>query len=476
MILTVIVSSMTVKSANEQRVNIAQNTAVYMLAFLENEYNAMATLSPAPMTFEFFVRAREEQLSDTIDILSKNAEKMTIMITDANGEILVCTDGIHSGGINDEGVSSTIASLKGELLYTDMGGMLDQKYGVYVLPMTYKDSGVAAGALIVCFSANDVDDLTMKTVRTIILASLWVMIASFVAIYFITEKIVDPLRRMSYATKQFAAGKFDVRIEVDGEDEIAELASAFNGMAQSLAEIENTRSSFIASVSHDLRTPMTSISGFIDGILDGAIPPEKHKYYLGVIGQEVRRLSRLVSQLLDISRMEAGNRKFEKTPFDINEMAMFILLSFESRIEQKKLDVEVKVPDGKLYVYSDKDAINQVIYNICENAVKFSAEGGKYRLTVSDEGSFVRVSVYNDGIGIAPEDLPHIFDRFYKSDKSRGLDKTGVGLGLYICSTIMDHLGEKIYVESEYGKYCCFVAEITKYKGKLPPPEEKKNI
>ena len=476
MILTVIVSSMTVKSANEQRVNVAQNTAVYMLAFLETEYNAMAALSPMPMKFELFVRAREEQLADTIDILSKNAEKMTIMITDGSGEILVCTDRLHSGVINDEGVASAIASLKGELLYTDMGGMLGKKYGVYVLPMTYKDSGTAAGSLIVCFSANDVDDLTMKTVRTIILSSLWVMIASFVAIYFITEKTVDPLRRMSYATKQFAAGKFDVRIEVDGEDEIAELATAFNSMAQSLAEIEYTRSNFIASVSHDLRTPMTSISGFIDGILDGAIPPEKHKYYLGVIGQEVRRLSRLVSQLLDISRMEAGNRKFEKTPFDINEMAMFILLSFESRIEQKQLDVEVKAPEGKLYVYSDKDAINQVIYNICENAVKFSREGGKYRLTVSDEGGFVRVSVYNEGIGIAPEDLPHIFDRFYKSDKSRGLDKTGVGLGLYICSTIMDHLGEKIYVESEYGKYCCFVAEITKYKGKLPPPEEKKNI
>lgn len=476
MILTVIVSSMTVKSANEQRVNVAQNTAVYMLAFLETEYNAMASVSSAPITFELFVKAREEQLSDTINILSKNAEKMTIMITDGGGGILVCTDGLYSGAIYDTGVSAAIASLKGELLYTDMSGLLDQKYGVYILPMTYKDSGAAAGSLIVCFSANDVDDLTMKTVRTIILSSLWVMIASFVAIYFITEKIVDPLRRMSYATKQFAAGKFDVRIDVDGEDEIAELATAFNSMAQSLAEIEYTRSSFIASVSHDLRTPMTSISGFIDGIIDGAIPPEKHKYYLGVIGQEVRRLSRLVSQLLDISRMEAGNRKFEKTPFDINEMAVFILLSFESRIEEKNLDVEVKAPDGKLYVYSDKDAINQVIYNICENAVKFSKDGGKYRLTVSDEGNFVRISVYNEGVGIAPEDLPHIFDRFYKSDKSRGLDKSGVGLGLYICSTIMDHLGEKIYVESEYGKYCCFVAEITKYKGKLPPPEEKKNV
>ena len=467
MILTVIVSSMTIKSANEQRINVAQNTATYMLDFLKTEYNYLTGAAQKKISFTEFVELYEEQLSDTIDILSKNAEKMTIMITDEKANILVSTDDMYGGAIPDEEVHTVIGGLKGELLYTDMG-IMDQKYGVYISPMRYTETDTAAGSLIVCFSANDVDELTMRTVRTRILASLWVMIASFVAIYFITEKIVSPLRQMSYATKQFAAGKFDVRITVEGEDEIAELATAFNTMAQSLAEIEYTRSNFIASVSHDLRTPMTSISGFIDGILDGAIPPEKHTYYLNVIGQEVRRLSRLVSQLLDISRMEAGNRKFEKAPFDICEMARIILLSFESKIDSKRLDVEFNAPDEKLYVYSDKDAINQVIYNICDNAVKFSSEGGKYRITVSDEGSFVRVSVYNEGEGISQEDLPHIFDRFYKSDKSRGLDKTGVGLGLYICSTIMDHLGEKIYVESEYGKYCCFVIEISKYRGKLP--------
>lgn len=466
-ILTVIVSSMTIKSANEQRVKVAQNTAEYMLDFLKTEYNVLTGITQTNISFRDFITSNHEQFSDTLDILSKNAERMTILITDENADILVCTDDLYSGIIPDTGVSNAISSTRGELLYTNMG-LMESKYGVYILPMTYTETGAAAGSLIVCFSANHVDELTMNTVRTMVLASLWVMIASFVAIYFITERIVSPLRQMSYATKQFAAGKFDVRISEEGEDEIAELAAAFNKMAQSLSEIEYTRSNFIASVSHDLRSPMASISGFIDGILDGAIPPEKHTYYLNIIGQEVRRLSRLVSQLLDISRMEAGNRKFEKTPFDICEMARVILLSFESRIDAKRLDVEFNAPDDRLYVYSDKDAINQVIYNICENAVKFSNEGGKYRITVSDEGGFVRVSVYNEGVGIAPEDLPHIFERFYKSDKSRGLDKTGVGLGLYICSTIMDHLGEKIYVESEYGKYCCFVAEITKYKGKLP--------
>lgn len=468
-VLTIIVSSMTIKSANKQRVNVAQNTAIYMLDFLKTEYIAASQKVPYELPFDYFVLMNKEHFSSTINILSKNAEKMTIIITNENSEILICTEDLYSGTISDEEITQDIAGAQSNLVYTNMGGMLSEKYSVYIVPMKYKENDTtSAGALMVCFSTNNVDDLTMSTVRTIVLASLWVMIASFVAVYFITERIVSPLRQMSYATRQFASGKFDVRINVDGEDEIAELATAFNTMAQSLAEIEYTRINFIASVSHDLRTPMTTISGFIDGILDGAIPQEKQAHYLGIIGQEVRRLSRLVSQLLDISRMEAGSRKFEKTPFDICEMARMILFSFEARIDAKRLDVEFNAPDDKLFVYSDKDAINQVIYNICENAVKFSRDEGKYRLTISDEGSFVRVSVYNEGEGIAPEDIPHIFDRFYKSDKSRGMDKSGVGLGLYICSTIMDHLGEKIYVESEYGKYCCFVAEIRKYKGKTP--------
>ena len=254
MILTVIVSSMTIRTANEQRVNVAQNTAEYMLDFLKTEYNAITSIAQIKLSFEDFVKSKEEQLSDTLDILSKNAEKMTIMITNEKAEILVCTDSLYSGGIEDEEVVTSITERKGELIYSDMG-IMDRKYGVYILPMHYTETDITAGALIVCFSTNDVDALTMRTVRTIILASLWVMIASFVAIYFITEKIVSPLRQMSYATKQFAAGKFDVRISVDGEDEIAELATAFNSMAQSLAEIEYTRSNFIAGVSHDLRIP-----------------------------------------------------------------------------------------------------------------------------------------------------------------------------------------------------------------------------
>ncbi len=463
-ILTLIISSMTIRSENMQKIDIAENTANYITEYLVSEFSSFMV----PTDFERFISLKYSDISNMIDILSKNAEKMTILITTPSGRILISTNGTYQGAIKDATVLSLLTSEGNGKLYTDMGGMLDRKYGVLVTPFRYTQGEEYAGALIVCYSAGTLNDLTVNTVRTIVLASLWVMIASFVAVYFITERIVLPIKQMNYATKKFAKGQFDIKIPVSGEDEIAELATAFNSMAESLANFEYTRSSFLANVSHDLRTPMTSISGFIDGILEGAIPPEKQPYYLGIIGEEVKRLSRLVSSLLDISRMEAGNRKFEKTPFDICEMARIILLSFEAKIDAKKLDVEFDAPDERLMVYSDKDAINQVLYNLCDNAVKFSKEGGKYRIAISEDQNHVTVKVYNEGAGIAAEDLPHVFDRFYKSDKSRGLDKTGVGLGLYICKTVMDNLGENISVSSRQGEYCEFSITLEKHREERP--------
>ena len=215
---------------------------------------------------------------------------------------------------------------------------------------------------------------------------------------------------------------------------------------------------------------MTTISGFIDAILDGAIPKEKEEYYLQLIGQEVRRLSRLVSLLLDISRIEAGDRKFTFAPFDICEVARQILISNEQRLEAKKLDVEFECDDDNMYVMADKDAIHQILYNICDNAIKFAYDGGKYVISITERDKKVFVSVYNEGKGISPEDLPYVFDRFYKSDKSRGLDKTGVGLGLYICKTIAAAHDQEIWAESEYGKNCRFIFTLTP----CDPPRRQK--
>ncbi len=248
-----------------------------------------------------------------------------------------------------------------------------------------------------------------------------------------------------------------MRVPVKGRDEVAELAVAFNNMAESLNNYDTMRNTFMSNVSHDLRTPMTSISGFIDGILDGVIPPEKHEYYLGLVSAEVKRLSRLVSTLLDISRIQAGERKFTMTGFDICEMGRQILISFEQKIDEKHLDVSFLCDEEKLLVTADRDAIYQILYNLCDNAVKFSAEGGALRIEIRrQKNRKVLISVYNEGQGISPADIPYVFDRFYKSDKSRGLNKSGVGLGLFIAKTIVEAHREKIWVESEYGKDCCF--------------------
>jgi len=319
--------------------------------------------------------------------------------------------------------------------------------------------------------ASGMDELLNAMIKTIIMSSLWLMLAALIAVYIISERLVSPLRAMSRASREFAAGHFDVRVPVTGCDEVAELAEAFNNMASSLEHSEEMRRMFLANVSHDLRTPMTTISGFIDGIIDGAIPPEKHEYYLGVIASEVRRLSRLVSSLLDITRIQAGERKFNMMPFDICEQAREIIISSEQRLEEKKLDVVFDADADNIYVAADRDAIHQILYNICDNAIKFSREGGRYEIGIHEKGGKVTVSVYNEGVGIETEDLPYVFDRFYKSDKSRGLDKTGVGLGLYIARTIIEAHKEKIWVESEYGKWCRFSFTLTT----TLPAEELRN-
>jgi signal transduction histidine kinase len=202
---------------------------------------------------------------------------------------------------------------------------------------------------------------------------------------------------------------------------------------------------------------MTTISGFIDNILSGAIPPERQGHYLELIRTEVGRLARLVASLLDISRIQAGDRKFEFVTFDVCEMARRILFSFEGKINAKRLDVEFECDEDRMQVNADHDAIYQILYNICDNAVKFSREDGKLRIALNAiEGNRVRVTVYNEGEGIAAEDVPFVFERFYKGDKSRGLDKSGVGLGLFSSKTIIDAHGQEIWVRSEQGSFCEF--------------------
>ncbi len=397
-----------------------------------------------------YIKNNSEIITAYFRALTNFSKDMTVLIADENGEVLVVQED-KDGDYLDITVPSIIMEKIKDGIYTGTGSISNKKMNIVGLPI---ENG---GAVLVGTTADTVKTLMKTTIRAVITMCLWVMLATLIAVYFISARVISPLKQMGYAAKSFASGKFDVRVPVKGHDEISELAAAFNNMASSLADLENMRSMFLSNVSHDLRTPMTVISGFIDGLLDGTIPKDKHEYYLRMIGDEVRRLSRLVAALLDVSRIQAGDRKFVMEPFDICEMARVILLSFEQKIDKKGLNVEFETDEENMYVSADRDAIYQILYNICDNGVKFSKDGGKYRIKIIERNRKVFVSVYNEGQGIKPDELAHVFERFYKGDKSRSLDKTGTGLGLYIAKSIIDAHNEEIWVKSKYEEYCEFV-------------------
>ncbi len=417
--------------------------------------------------FDSYVTENRETLLGVIYALDAYTEDIDAFITDDMGNVLLHNE--HTSRMLEsepamhhipDKIIESVAENGNYMGKSTLEANSDKKYLVYAIPIrNYSDP--LCGILFVCTSNFFIPELNTSLVNTVLMSCLWLLLATVIAVYFISERITNPLKQMSRAVKSFAQGHFDIRVPVSGSDEISELATAFNSMATALATGDESRRSFLANVSHDLRTPMTTISGFIDGIIDGTIPPEKHEYYLDIIRNEVRRLSRLVSSLLDITRIQAGERKFTKSAFDICEMARVIIIGFEQKIEEKKLDVEFVCDNDKMFAYADRDAIYQILYNICDNAVKFSAEGAVYRVTITEKNKKLYISVYNEGQGIREEELPYVFDRFYKSDKSRGLDKTGVGLGMYIAKTIIDAHEEKIFVKSEYGKYCEFTFTLS---------------
>ncbi len=474
LILALIITSLVQSNSADLNSHELERVSVSAKQFLESVYNGNQAAS-----FTEYIDRNLEMTKMRLTAISSNTSDLFIMVTNRNGLVLICDEATPDEYANLQFSKEFIESVsesKPLQTETNLDGLLSQNHYVYTLALLNGDD--IMGYVIACMPSSATMMLVQTMIKMIILACMWVMCAAIIASYFISERIVRPIRNLSKAAKSFAAGQFDVRVQVTGNDEIAELGIAFNNMAASLATLEDTRRTFLANVSHDLRTPMTTIASFIDGILDGAIPPEKHEYYLQIIATEVRRLSRLVNSLLDISRIQAGERKFSMVSFDISELARQVLISFENRINEKKLEVSFESDSDSMYAIADSDAIHQILYNICDNAVKFSFVGGVYRIHIWEQEKKIYVSVYNEGQGIPPEDLPHVFDRFYKSDKSRGLDKTGVGLGMYIAKTIIDAHGETLTVNSKQGEFCEFVFTLKKdssRKAVREQREEEKN-
>ena len=343
---------------------------------------------------------------------------------------------------------------RSNLVISDLGGLYHQGHYVVTKSISSDKSGEVIGHV---FVTNDTDRLMSIWSSFLIIASvvmIMVFCMSMIVSLVYSKRIARPLDEMAVASRRFARGDFSVRVRQEGdpEDEMGALIDSFNKMADSLESSEKRRSEFIANISHELRTPMTTIAGFADGILDGTIPKEEEEKYLISIRDETRRLSRLVRDMLSASQANArAADPSRRTVFDLTELVLQTLLSFESRATAKNLDVDPQLPDSHILVIADKDAITQVIYNLLDNAVKFARVGSCLTLRLYKDNGKAYVSIKDEGETIPPDDLPFIFDRFHKSDRSRSLDKDGVGLGLYLVKSIINSHDEDIAVRSEEG-------------------------
>ena len=331
----------------------------------------------------------------------------------------------------------------------------EQRYIASVAVMDAR-TGAPRGIVLVSSPVDDTLVNIRKITDTFLLVTVLVVAMSVVIVIFFVRRQSNPLRDMAKAAKAFGHGDFNARVTTSGHhpQEVEELALAFNNMATSLEKGEYQRKEFVANVSHELKTPMTTISGYVDGILDGTIPPENSRPYLELVSQETKRLNRLVRSMLDISRLQeqGGIPDEQKTRFDLLELAGQVLISFEQKINDKNIDVQVQMPEYPVFTRANQDAINQVIYNLVDNGVKFCPQGGELGVTIREGGNKLYLTVSNSGEGIPAEELPLVFERFHKIDKSRSQNRDSWGLGLYIVKTILDSHGENISVTSAQGQ------------------------
>lgn len=382
------------------------------------------------------------------------------VICDASGTLLICADAPmgceHVGLRLDESYRDRVFATGGCVDTGVINGLYEQMR--YVASQPVLDSTTGQPLALVMVSAPMDASLTMvrQLSDAFLAVALLVIIISVLLMIFFLRQQSTPLRDIAKAASAFGHGNFNARVRTKGHhtQEVEELALAFNNMASSLEKSEYQRQEFVANVSHELKTPMTTISGYVDGILDGTIPPEKSRQYLTLVSDETKRLSRLVRSMLDISKLQdqGGIPEEQKTRFDISELTGQVLISFEQKINSKSIDVQVEMPDHAVYTRANQDAITQVIYNLVDNAVKFCSADGTLTVTVREGGNKIYLSVSNDGQTIPAEELPLVFERFHKIDKSRSQNRDSWGLGLYIVKTIIDSHGENISVSSRDGK------------------------
>ena len=393
-----------------------------------------------------------------LDVISQ-VSGSDILVCDERGVVILCSDSVtgcdHQHLRVDEAYLTKVIANGGDTATGMIPDLYAQTRYVVSSPITDFITGKNLGIVIVSSPTHSTDAVMNRISNIFMAVSILVVLISVVAIIVVVRRQSEPLNQMAQVARSFGHGDLDARVRLadDYPEEVEALALAFNNMAQELQKSEYQRREFVANVSHELKTPMTTISGYVDGILDGTIPEYRHRYYLQIVSDETKRLSRLVRSMLDISRLQDGSVPEEKkVHFDMEEALGQVLITFEKKITDKNLNVDVDMPAHPVYTHACQDYVTQVIYNLIDNAVKFCPEGETLGLKIEQGGGKVYVSVSNGGETIPPEELPLVFDRFHKIDKSRSQNRDGWGLGLYIVRTLVSSHGENISVTSRDGR------------------------
>ena len=394
-----------------------------------------------------------------LDVASRISD-LDAVILSPQGEVLLCSNALlgceHQGMFidNTEYLQKVINNGSDSFIGIIEGLYTDNRY-VVAVPIINSENQVLSGIIIASTPTAGTSALMQRISNLFLSASLIVVLVAVLAVSMFARQQSKPLRDLSKAAYDFGHGDLNARVRLSGDysEEMEELALSFNNMASLLQKSEYQRQEFVANVSHELKTPMTTISGYVDGILDGTIPENRRNYYLQIVSDETKRLSRLVRSMLDISRLQDQPiPEDQKMHFDLEEAVGQVLITFEQKIVGKNLDVDVDFPEHPVFTFAGKDYVTQVVYNLIDNAVKFCPEGGTLGLKLKEAGKKVYISISNDGDTIPPEELPLVFDRFHKLDKARTRTKDSWGLGLYIVKTIVCSHGENISVTSKNGR------------------------
>lgn len=317
---------------------------------------------------------------------------------------------------------------------------------IFTIAVPWMDKDVVSGAVFIHTSSQVIQAQYQSFLIQILVGfALTCFFAIFGATLY-TKGIIKPLTKITFAAEEMAKGRLSVRAQVTGVNEVRQLAGSFNVMAEQLEMTEESRKEFVANVSHELRSPITSIHGFVEGILDGTIPQQEQQHYLQIISEETNRMKRLISDLLQLSRMDNGVENLKYSNFDINELICRVLIERMSDLQSKNIEPEINFYEEVCMVNADQDRISQVLHNIVDNAIKYLHNDGHLTIATSlVHDNTIDVVIQNDGDPISPEDRNHVFERFFMAEKAHTAGK-GTGLGLSICKQIIEMHGQTIEV------------------------------